>query len=286
MKARKWMLGAVVGCAALVAGIARADFLEQDVRGKLVAVDTSSGAKGTFRLESRQRDNGTREIIVMNARHLGATPDQGGDLPSYHAVLIDSTGTNTIDFGAVRLNSYGQSYFRFDSRFDSYPAGVSTIRMFGGGKFELQRDGAAVLRGDIHEFVGLTDVASRQAWAHFHGRSKFTATINGGAGRGTIQADMLNNPTHVRQNVQIEVRLLGTLGNPFAVVALDGQGGETTLGTITTRGRRGHGALRFFTRRGDEVPAGGIPGLVGKTIEVRNSQGTVVLTGVFPSVPD
>jgi hypothetical protein len=222
---------------------------------------------------------------VRNARRLGATPDAGGQLPSYHVVLIDAGATTTTDFGPVRLNRAGQAYFRFDSRFDDFPAGVTSITAYGGGTFELQHEGAAVLRGAFHSFVGLTEQASRDARAHFHGRSRFAATINGGAGRGHIEADMHNEPRQVSQRLRIDVQNIGTAGNPFSVVALDVGGAEVVLGTIGARGGRGHGWLMFHSRRGDVIPGGGIPALLGKTIEVRNSQGTAVLTGVFPSIP-
>jgi hypothetical protein len=284
MMIRKWFTG--VAAAALAVGVAYADQLDQQVKGRLAAVDITSGARGDFRIDTVARTNDNdREVIVMNARRLGATPDAGGQLPSYHVVLVNADESTTTDFGAVRLNRNGQAYFRFDSRFDSYPSGVTTITAYGGGKFELQHEGTAVLRGSIHEFVGLTGVASKDARAHFHGGSKFSATINGGAARGSMEADMHNEPNRVTQRLRVDVRLLGQLGSPFSVVALDVEGDDVVLGTITTHGQRGDGSLTFNSRRGDAIPGGGIPALLGKTIEVRNSQGTAVLTGVFPSIP-
>jgi hypothetical protein len=286
MKTRKWFLGAATAAAAFVVAAAHADQLDQQVRGKLAAVDVTSGARGDFRMDTVSRTNGGgRETIVMNASRLGATKDAQGNLPVYHAVLIDSAGTTTADFGAVRLNGNGQSYFRFDNRFDDYPSGVTTITAFGGGKFELQHEGSAVLRGDIHAFVGLTDQAVKDARAHFRGNANMHATINGGAGRGRIDADMQNDPKHVTQRLHVDIKMVGKLGNPFSVVALDVGGAEVVLGTIKTHGRSGEGSLKFESRHGDTIPGGGIPALLGKTIEVRNSQGTAVLTGVFPSVP-
>ena len=286
MKTRKWFLGAATAATAVVVGVAYADQLDQQVKGKLAAEDVTSGARGEYRMDTVARTNGGgREVIVMNAKRLGATLDAGGQLPSYHVFLIDAAATTTTDFGAVRLNKDGQAYFRFDSRFDDYPAGVTTITAYGGGKFELQHEGTAILRGDIHAFVGLTEEASREARAHFHGNSKMHATINGGAGRGKIDADMHNDPNHVTQRLRIDVQMVGKLGNPFSVVALDVGGAEVVLGTIKTHGRGGQGSLKFESRHGDTIPGGGIPALLGKTIEVRNSQGTAVVTGVFPSIP-
>jgi len=286
MKMRKWMLGAAAACAVFAAGIAVAAELDQEVRGKLVAVDTSSGARGDFRMTTVARTGGGgREVIVMNASRLGATKDGSGNLPSYHVVLIDSSAATTADFGVARLNRNGQSYFRFDSRFDTYPSGVTTITAFGGGKFELQRDGAAVLRGDVAAFVGLTGTASKAARAQFHGDAKLHATINGGAGRGKIDVEAHNEPKNVNQRLRVEIHGVGKLGNPFTVVAIAADSTETTLGTIRTHGRNGEGHFELRTRRGDTIPGGGVSGLMGQTIEVRNSQGTAVLTGTFPSVP-
>ena len=286
MKTREWLLGAATAAAVMVVGVAYADQLDQQVRGKLAAVDVTSGARGDFRMDTVARTNDNdREVVVMNARRLGATPDSGGQLPSYHVVLIDAGATTTTDFGPVRLNRAGQAYFRFDSRFDDFPAGVTTITAYGGGTFELQHEGTAVLRGAIHAFVGLTGVASKEARAHFHGKSKMQATINGGAGRGKIDADMHNEPNHLKQRLHIDIKMVGKVGSPFSVVALDVGGAEVVLGTISTHGKSGQGSLKFESRHGDVIPGGGIPALLGKTVEVRNSQGTAVLTGVFPSIP-
>ncbi len=285
MKTREWILATVVGGALIATSGARADDLEQQVDGKLVAVDTSSGARGQFRLDSHHRTAGSNETINMNASRLGALPDATGHRPVYHVFLIDSTGATATDFGAARLNKGGESQFRFDSRFDDYPSGVTTITAYGGGTFELRRDGAAVLRGSIPAFVGLTDQSTKNSRASYTGNTKLTATINGGGGRGTIQVGVHNEPKHVQQRLRIDVRAIGTLGNPFTVVALDGHGGEATLGTITTNRGAGNGALTLDTHKGDTIPGGGIVALMGQTIEVRNSQGVAVLTGTFPTAP-
>jgi hypothetical protein len=287
MRTRKWSLGAAaLGCAVFVTTALTADELRQEVRGRLVAVDTSSGARGDFRIESRRRTGRVEETIMLHASRLGAAVDTvTGNRPEYHAVLIDAAATTTADFGAVRLNRGGRVEFRFKSPHDSFPAGATTVTAFGGGTFELQRDGAAVLRGSIPAFVNIGDQGSDVSRASFHGNSRLSATINGGSARGNVDVHASSDKKRGDQRLRISVQRVGSLGSPFTVVAIDAALVETTLGTITTRGRSGEGSLTFDTHKGDTVPGGGILGLSGQTIEVRNNAGTAVLTGTLPTVP-
>jgi hypothetical protein len=285
MKNRPWSLGLALAVALLASKALVADEFDEGVRGRLASVNVAYGARGEFHLDVRRRDRSNSETILMNAGRVGTAPDVGGAPAEYHAVLIDSSGSNAVDFGAARLDRGGHANFRFDSRRDDYPAGVSTITAFGGGTFELRRDGAAVLRGDVPQFVGLGDQSVADSFASFHGASRLAATIDGGAGRGAVDVRAMNSPNHVAQRLRISVRLLGTLGNPFSVVAIDGSNAETALGTIRTHGRGGEGSLTFDTRRAGTIPGGGILALAGQRIEVRNSAGTTVLTGAIPSIP-
>ena len=285
MTPRDWMLSAAAAALLCVPAVVRADELDQSVRGRVTAVDTSSGARGEFRLDVRLHNTKTTETLTFRGDRLGALPDALGHVPVYHVVLIDAGATTTADFGATRLSRGGHAGLHFDSRHTDFPGGVATLTQFGGGTFELQRDGAAVLRGSIPTFVGLTGKSAPGAVATFHGNSRLGPTASGGAGRGTIDAFASNGPHRVVQRLRIAVRILGTIANPFSVVAIDSLGAETPLGTITTRGSHGDGALTFDTRRGANIPTGDLAGLSGMKIEVRNGAGTAVLTGNFPSVP-
>jgi hypothetical protein len=279
MQTRAWpFLAALL----LLPAVVLADELIQEVRGRLVAVDPSNGARGEFRIESRRATSSSREGLWMSASRLGVRPDADGDAAEYRAVLLDSGGTLSADFGAARLDRSGRAFLRFDTRWDEYPAGVTTLRAFGGGTFELRREGSAVLRGAIPEFVELGEQGSAVSTAFFHGRSRLQATINGGSGRGDVDARAWSGRKRGEQRLRIGFRQVGTLGNPFTVVALDGAGGSTTLGEVVTRGRSGTGVLDLT---GSDIPGGGILGLSGQSVEVRNSAGTVVLTGTFPTVP-
>jgi hypothetical protein len=285
MTPRHWMLATAAAAAVLVPSIVAADVMQQIVRGRVEAVDTSSGARGDYRMEVRDINGRVEETLNFRGRRLGALPDQNGDPPVYHVVLIDSGGTKTADFGAVRLNRNGSAGLHFRSRKDDFPVGVTSLTEFGGGTFELQRDAAAVLRGTIPAFVGLDGDASKDAFAHFHGKARLTPTPDGGAARGDIQEESKNGPNRSFQRLRIAIRLVGTVANPFTVVAIDGAQNETVIGTITARGGRGEGALKFDTRQGDTIPGGGLAGLSGQTIEVRNGSNVAVLTGKFPTVP-
>ena len=275
---------AIAALAALVSpSAARADTLDQTVRGRALAVDAGSKARGEFRIESRRTDKETRETIGFTASKLDATLDGLGHLPAYHAVLVDATGATSADFGLVKIDKGGHAWFRFDSRFDAYPVGVSTLADFGGGKFELQKSGAAVLRGTIPAFAALGAPRTADSWTFYRGTSKLVATVNGGAGRGALVAEATAEPHRTSESVRIDVRLLGTAGNPFTVVAIDSKSVETTLGTITTKGGLGSGKL-FLSAKNGTIAGGGVLALSDERIEIRNAVGTPVLTGTFPTV--
>ncbi|NUN53793.1 MAG: hypothetical protein HUU06_13555 [Planctomycetaceae bacterium] len=53
---------------------------------------------------------------------------------------------------------------------------------------------------------------------------------------------------------------------------------------MTVRTRYGVAVLRLSTKRGEEIPGGGVLALAGQDVEVRAADGTVLLTGVFPSL--
>jgi hypothetical protein len=285
MTPRDWFLGSAAAVLVLVSAAVAADEYDQTVRGKVAAVDTSSGARGDFRLDVRVHDGKKVEKLDFRGSRLGALPDLQGHRPVYHVVLIDSGATKTADFGAVHLSNGGSASLHFDSRRGGFPSGVTTLTSFGGGKLELQRDGAAVLRGDVPVFVGLRDQQVPGSTAMFHGKSRLGPTPGGGAARGLIDADASNGPNRSVQRLRIAVRYMGTIANPFTVVAIDGALTETTLGTITTRGAYGSGELKFDTRHGASIPTGSLAGLSGMTIEVRNSSGVAILSGNFPPVP-
>jgi hypothetical protein len=286
MRHRNWLLGSVAAALVVVpAALGVADVFVQVVRGRATAVDTTSGARGDWRMVVSDVNGQTDETLVFKGVRLGATPDAQGHLPAYHVVLVNAGGTTTADFGAARISRGGAAGLRFDSKHDSYPAGVTTLTAFGGGTFELQLNSAAVLRGTIPAFAGVSGTSSKDSFSLYHATSSLTPTASGGAARGTISAEAADGPVRSFQRLRIAVKLLGTTANPFTVVAIDASNVVTTLGTITTHGHNGEGVLSFDTRHGDTLPGGGLSGLSGQTIEVRNNANVAVISGKFPTVP-
>ncbi len=284
MTYRSWMLVAPLGAAFLCTAALSDPGHDEDVHGALVAADPTSPAKGQFRIAVHGRDAAVSETIDMNASRLGAMPDATGAPPVYDVVLVGTSGTPTADFGPVRLNRGGEAKFHFDSRTDSYPSGVTTVTAFGGGTFEVRHDATVVLTGAIPPFPA-PPPARPGPKSTLHADSDLSATINGGAGRGHVEADEVDDAKGTEQRLRIQIQFIGTLGNPFTVTATSSAGVVTTLGTITTKGPMGDGGLTFDTRRGDTIPDGGISALSGQTIDVKNDAGTIVITGTFPTIP-
>jgi hypothetical protein len=114
------------------------------------------------------------------------------------------------------------------------------------------------------------------------GRARLKHTDDGGHAKGILEAVYANRPQVQVEALKVECVLLGSKGDEFTVVCVDGTGGETTLGTMTSRSRLGIAVLRLSTRRGDTIPGGGVLALGGQAVEVRDADGTVWLTGTFP----
>lgn len=280
---RALLLGIGAGAALVVAVGASADESRQEVHGTLESTNVAYGAHGDFHVESDAHDSVTVETLRMDASGLGVRPDADGTPAAYHVVLVPSSGPPGADFGTAELGPDGHVRFRFDGRFDAYPSGVTTLTSFGGGTFEVRRDDVAVLSGAIPQFP--PPPSPPPPGMKFHGKADLTATLSGAGAFGRIDVHVDGDGKHPGAQIKITAHVIGTLGAPFTVVAVAGGGAETTLGALKMHGRSGDGDLTLDTRHGGVIPGGGVAGLSGETIEVRNSLGVAVLTGVFPTVP-
>lgn len=268
--------------------VTQAGVVRQFVHGRLAAVDELSASRGKFRLVSQARDNGdAREAIEVACGPMDVERDDEGGRPEYRLVLTSSDGGTTADFGSFVLARRGRAGFRWSTRFDTYPDGVTTITAFSGGTIEVRRDGEAVLTGEVPTFRGPGDENDEGTGARGVRRdaSRLRPTEAGGRAHGGIEARYANTPRGENEQVRVQAVNLSRDGSPYAVVCIDGSSNETTLGEMSPRGRFGEARLALDTRDGDEIPGGGgVTGLSEQTVEVRDVNGTVVLTGPFPTM--
>ncbi len=263
----------------------RPDALVQRVRGPLA--DDGSRARTTFEIASSRLPTAFDETILVRIRRPLA--------PSiaFRLFLTDATGARTVEFGTTAAHANGDRLyslprvgkglvFGFLSRFLSYPDGVSSVTEFGGGTIEVRLDGGPVLRGSIPQFV-LPDgpnvpgsSASYRAVVALAPPGADTADL------GSIDAQIRNDPGGTSEQLTIDALGLDPADGPFTVVAVGGDVGSKVLGTLSPGRPRGHLGLVFDTRRGDVLPAGGVLGLAGSTLEIRDVGGTV-LAGTLPA---
>jgi hypothetical protein len=258
----------------------------QAVRGPLVPTDETSDAHGKFRMLVQQRGEAHREYFYVDAWGLDATRDDQGELPVYHVFLTNADGTSVVDFGQAWLTARGRAKLRFHSARDTFPEGVTTLADYGGGTVEIRLGDAVILTGEVPEFVGVADEnePGSGAAARAAASVRLVATDEGGRARGFLTAAVANRPVASLESVSVTCLKLGEKGESFDVVCSDSLGVETTLGSITVRTRARIGVLLLSTRRGDTIPGGGVLALAGQTVEVRDADGVVHLTGTFPDL--
>lgn len=277
-------IAATAMAATLLVGAADANaaILKQGVRGKLAAADAESGAQGRFRILIRDRGERHWESLLVAARGLDTTADEEGARPEYHAYLIDSEAAET-DMGALRLRRGGRAVLRFNTRRDALPDGVESLADFGGGTIEVRLGDEVVLSGDVPEFLGVGDgnEEGSGAAAKGHASSRLTPLDEEGRGRGFVTASIRNLPRGVDERIVVEIIRTGDRGDTFSVTLNPEVGPETLLGEIRLRGRLGVGRLVLSTVRGDALPDSVLE-LGGTPVEVRDAEGTVVLSGTFP----
>lgn len=275
---------AVILPAAALGGVVR-----QHVHGRLVPTDETSRARGVFHLLSQERDDGTvREAIEVACQRLDAARDDEGNRPEYRLFLTTSDDATTADFGAFVLTRSGRAGYRWSSRRDAYPDGVETITAFGGGTIEVRRGDDVVLTASVPEFLAPDDDNGEGSGARGVRRdaSRLRPAETDSRAHGWIEARYANTPRGENEQVRLRVQGLSRDGAPYAVVCVDAALAETELGEITPRGRFGEARLVLDTRDGAEIPGGGVLALSGQDVEVRDAEGTVVLTGTFPAMSD
>ena len=261
--------------------------VSQVVHGRLVPTDAESDAKGTFRILVQKRGAAAREFLYADAWGLDATPDDGGNLPDYHLWLSTDDGSLVSDFGSFRLTARGRAKFRFHSARQEFPEGIETLAAFGGGTIEVRLGDAVVMDGAIPEFVEVDgeNGPGSGARAKAVGIARLHPTDDGGRGRGILEAVYANRPREDAEAIKVFCwNLHARPGSEVSVVCVDGEGAETRIGTMIVRSRARLALLRLSTRKGDEMPGGGVLALAGQKVEVRDADGVVHLEGTFPDL--
>ena len=272
----------VVGLVA-ASGSAVAGFIKSRVRGKIS--DTGDGAvKGKFKMQVKTRGESDKDRLWVKVKKLDV--GEGEELPTYDVWLLDGDDLEA-DFGDLDLTERGKGVLRWNSRSDDYPRGVDSLIDFAGGTIEIRdADGNAVADGSIPDFIGLEDDNEEGSKARTVGKdkAKLRPTDDGGNASGRMLTRYANNPGGVQQNMKLTVRGLDASAGPYTAVTIDDEDAETELGEFETFSRRGVGGLRLNTRDEDEIPGDNVLDLAGQDVEVRDSEGTVVLTGSFPEI--
>lgn len=272
-------------CASATDGVA-GGVVHQGVRGRLAASDSESDAAGSFRLRIRSRRSGAvTENVEVDARGLDATKAEDGSLPEYRVWLVTSDASAEGDFGAMRLSGRGRARLRWNSRRDAYPEGVTGLDGFGGGKVEVRLGDTVVLSGDAPSFLDSDDDNGQGSGAATVSRaSSRLRAADGVRAQGYVEARYANRPRVVRQTIRVAAVLLDRAAGPYTVVLIDDAAAETELGSLEPHGRLGQARLVLDTEDGDAVPGDDVRALGGQTVEVRDSGGSVVLSGTFPTL--
>jgi hypothetical protein len=258
---------AALVAAATFAAVAEARTLHlRNVHGRLTPVVQDDTEHGLFRMKRlRGRGDTQAERIEAFARGL----DMSGDAPSFHVFLVKSDGTGAADFGAMRVNRRGNGAFLFDTRRGTMPDGVTTIVDYVGGVVEVRdAGGTAVCSGVVPQFDVIVGDAS----------SRLTAVADGATVGGKVSVRRMATPRGIREDLRIECRGL-TGGAEYTAVAIAADTTETQIGVFTARSN-GNGGLRLADAA---IPGGGVMGLAGQTLEIRDANGDV-LTGTMPTI--
>lgn len=267
-----------------LAAFSEAGFVRQTVHGKLAAPSSDVKTKGLFRLTSRTHDRGAVvDKVEVSCRKLDVTKVDDA-LPEYHVWLTTSDAGTSADFGALTLHENGRGAFRFNSRNADFPDGVDDVAMFGGGTIEVRNGDTAVLSGSVPEFTTPGGDSGKGTVGVRRDSTRLKPPA-GGRARAAIDARHANTPRGTNEQIKIQIVGLRRSGAPYTVVAIAGDATETTLAELTPHGHFGQDREVIDTRDGDEIPGGGgVAGLSEQSVEVRDKDGNVVLSGVFPTI--
>jgi hypothetical protein len=247
----------------------------QKVKGDLTAAEEGSDLKGRFALVTLTSGDRGREKLFVIAKGL--------DRDSEYEVLLGEDVDGAVSFGEMKVRGRrGIGRFRFSSRKHDYPDGVDSLLDFSGEKIFVVSGDETVLSGDIPGFAGLTDdEVDEGAFAFGFGKEKLAPPEDvDSLARGLLLAAAVNTSQGSREWMGVIVFLLDR-GEEYDVVLVGEDGADDVeLGTVEPRGFFGFAKL---TLEGDDLPDHPA-NLEGRTLEVRDSDGEVALTGTVPAL--
>jgi hypothetical protein len=285
MNFRKLAAGTLAFLATLgAAAIVQAADVRQSVHGR-VRVE-GSRTRLDYRIDShRDTDKGrAREDVHVHAKKLDTTKDADGNPPDYHLWLVTKDGAEA-DFGFIYLNRGGAGHLHFRSSRDAYPTDVTTVTSFGEGKIQVRTGATVVIEGTLPKFLVVGDTPVEDSKARVDARARLTAAETDSRAKGAIEARYQADAKRSGEKVSIRCDGLAGDRSPYSVVAIAADMTATDLFTgLLTGGRHGGFHATLDTRQGHTIPGGGLLGLSEQSIEVRDKDGVVVLTGTFPDM--
>jgi hypothetical protein len=289
---RRFGLAAALGAAALCfsPSSAPAATLMPGGRGRLAPPEgVESDARGFFRIAGINARVADLETLKVKAFRLDATLDADGNLPTYHFFLVTSDGAKEADFGPMTLAPSGNARLLFRSWRDDYPADVSSLGEFGGGRAEVRRGDDVVLLGEVPPFVrtGRPEDGGGGGGGGGGGdggvkastlvRVELTATAGDDDAAGLLVEFHADGSMGSIEGIRLVCS--GLAQGEYQVVAEDLFGNRTVIGSFEANAA-GAGNLEV-SGTPDGMPGGGLAALAGQTILVLDAAGEVVLTGTF-----
>jgi hypothetical protein len=221
-----------------------------------------------------------RSLFRLRVEHLAADAafTLWGDDPATADAALTQFGSLTTDGG-------GRGKFVLDSQEgDPMPFGAALADLAGGAVEVRDAGGAAVLVG---AFPALPSPPHPDP--ALHGRAVLTRPVDSELPKSVGRIDEHVQPATPSQSewsrLRIDLRGLAPF-TPYALFADDpatADGSLVEFATFTTN-RRGGVRVTYDTRNGATLPFGAtLADLGGRAVEVRDTAGTVVLSGDFPT---
>lgn len=259
----------------LVAAVEAKSFTLKRVKGKLEATDDESNAKGRFLLGVVLAGNDAKERLIVVAK--GLDPDL-----DYDVVL----GENVVDgVSAGELTVRGRGYGLLKLGKADFPEGMDSLTDFSGESIFVVEDGETVLEGGIPDFVDPDpdDEAGEGSIAFGFGETQLDAPSGVDTdARARLFIASINSYRGAREMLTLLAARLD-VDETYGVYLVNEGADDDELGSLSPRTRWGFATLVLDTGRNDELPDH-LGELGGKTVEVRNSDGDVILTGEIPSL--
>jgi len=275
MRTLKTVSLVLMAVALLVTAAQAKSFTFKKVKGSLEASDDESNAKGKFLLGIVLAGDDTKERLIVVGK--GLDPDLD------YEVYLGESVDDGVSFGELTVRGRGYGYLKI--RKDDFPDDADSLMDFSGESIFVVTDGETVLEGEIPEFVDPDpdDEAGEGSLAFGFGETKLEVPDDVETdARARLFVASINTYRGAREMLTLmAVRLDDE--ETYGVYVVNDDADDDELGSLSPRTRWGIATLVLDTGRDDELPDH-LGELGGKTIEVRNADGDVILTGEIPTL--